>query len=78
MIDTCLNKKFSLEEVLQDSSEFTDFLAKKAWFKIKSSPSWKQFVNANNRLEDIENKLNSLDRKLDEVLITLNNGGRRE
>ncbi len=69
MNGTCLNNKFTLAEVLQDSSEFTDFLSKKAWFKIKSSPNWKQFINANNRLEKIETKLSKLDDKLNKLII---------
>lgn len=75
MNGTCNNKRFSLEEVLADESEFTTFLAERTWHKVKSNPSWKQFVNANCRLETVENQLQRINAKLDDIAVKLNKGG---
>ena len=68
------SEKFTLKEILQDDSEFVDYLHKKIWHKVKSSPSWLQFKDANIQLKDLATKSNNLERKLDELLIAINNG----
>jgi hypothetical protein len=72
---TSENKRFSLTEVLNDDSDFIEFLSQRAWHKIKSSPSWRQFLNANNRLENLEQQLAKISAKLDGIAISLNRGG---
>ncbi len=68
------SQKFTLQEILQDDSEFVDYIHKKIWHKVKSSPSWLQFKDANAQLQEVTTKLNNLDNKFDQLLITLNGG----
>ena len=73
------NKTYSLQEILSSNPEWEKAVAKRVWDKhIKSSPLWGKFCNINDRVERLELNLAKIDRKLDEVLIAINNGGERE
>jgi len=68
------SQKFTLQEILQDDSEFVNYVHKKIWHKVKSSPSWLQFKDANIQLQELAAKFNKLDAKLDQILINQNGG----
>jgi len=67
------NRKFSLEDVLKESPDWINAISDNIWNKrIKSSISWKQLVNLNERVGSLESNLAKMDSKLDLILI---NGG---
>ena len=72
MNDVKVNKVFSISEVLQDHPDFTKELTATIWSNIKKSPNYKQLVNLNNRLENVEFSISKLNDKIDILLINGN------
>ena len=72
-------KKFTLEQILQNDEEWLNAISESTWARIRKNSRWKQLKDLNNRLERFEKRFTNIERQLNEVLITLNNGnGGRE
>lgn len=67
---------FSLQQVLLEDEVWTTELTKAVWKNIKKSPSWKQLVDLNGRLESVESRLGRIENKLDSLLVGDNGGGK--
>lgn len=69
------NGKFSLNDVLEENPNWVKAISQKVWHDVRSNPKWAQLVNVNERLIVLEQRLSSMESKINLILINQNGGG---